>query len=579
VEIRKGIPVSPGYVVREAFVLDSEELRIPQRFISPPQVESEVARFEKALEVAQAEIEELRDQAAESVGPEYGAIFDFHKAILEDRRLRKEIETRIRNNKFTAEYAVSRALRKQAKSLGAVENPFFSQRVDDIYDIEKRVLRSLIGERRESIKNLEHEVVVIARDLTPSQTASLEKTRVLGFATDAGGRTSHTAIVARALGIPAVVGLGAITADVSGGDTVIVDGTNGLVIIAPDEHTLNKYRTLERGFKEFQEKLTLLHYLPTETLDGYRLKLLANIEFPEEVDSALDAGADGVGLYRTEFLFTDSSSPPDEDMQFHAYHEALRMMDDRPVVIRTLDLGADKVPVDSPLQRESNPFLGCRSIRYSLLHIDMFKTQLRAMLRASAFGNLKIMLPMISSVDEVRRTKVILSDVMEELREQSISFNPDIEVGVMVEVPSAALTVDILAREVDFLSIGTNDLIQYSLAVDRINERVAELYQPVHPAILRLLKETIQTGRRYGIEVAMCGEMSAEVVYTILLLGMGLENFSVTPVNIPEVKKVIRSVTMRESRETAEIVLHLSDAKSAESFLRARTHKIVPWLA
>jgi phosphotransferase system enzyme I (PtsI) len=401
---------------------------------------------------------------------------------------------------------------------------------------------------------------------------------VVGFATDAGGRTSHTAIVARALGIPAVVGLGAITADVSGGDTVIVDGTNGLVIIGPDENTLKKYRTLERGFKDFQEKLTLLHHLPTETLDGYRLQLLANIEFPEEVDSALEAGADGVGLYRTEFLFTDSS-PPDEDVQFRAYREALKKMDNKPVVIRTLDLGADKVPVDSPLARESNPFLGCRSIRYSLLHIDMFKIQLRAMLRASAFGNLKIMLPMISSVDEVRRTKVILSDVMEELREQSVSFNSDIEVGVMVEVPSAALTVDILAREVDFFSIGTNDLIQYSLAVDRVNERVAELYQPVHPAILRLLKETIQTGKRYGIGVSMCGEMSAEVIYTILLLGMGLESFSVTPVNIPEVKKVIRSVTMRESRETADVVLHLSDAKSAESFLRARTHKIVPWLA
>ncbi len=577
-EIKKGIPVSPGYVVREAFVLDSEEVRIPQRFIGPSEVQSEIARFENALEAAKTEIEELRDQAAESVGPEYGAIFDFHKAILDDSRLRKEIETRIRNNKFTAEYAVSRALRKQAKSLGSVENPFFSQRVDDIYDIEKRVLRSLIGERREGIKNLEQEVVVIARDLTPSQTASLEKTRVVGFATDAGGRTSHTAIVARALGIPAVVGLGAITADVSGGDTVIVDGTNGLVIIGPDEHTLKKYKTLERGFKEFQEKLALLHHLPTETLDGHKLKLLANIEFPEEVDSALEAGADGVGLYRTEFLFMDSSAP-DEEVQFRAYRDALRKMGERPVVIRTLDLGADKVPVDSPLMRESNPFLGCRSIRYSLLHIDMFKTQLQAMLRASAFGNLKIMLPMISSVDEVRRTKVILSDVMEELREQSVSFNPDIEVGVMVEVPSAALTVDILAREVDFFSIGTNDLIQYSLAVDRVNERVADLYQPVHPAILRLLKETIQTGKRYGIDVAMCGEMSAEVIYTILLLGMGLENFSVTPVNIPEVKKVIRSVTMRESRETAEVVLHLSDAKSAESFLRARAHKIVPWLA
>jgi phosphotransferase system enzyme I (PtsI) len=578
VEIKKGIPVSPGFVVREAFVLDSEEVRIPQRFIEPDQTEAEVARFEKALGVAQSQIEELRMEATQSIGPEYGAIFDFHKAILEDRQLRKEVEARIRNNKFTAEYAISRALRKQAKSLGSVENPFFSQRVDDIYDIEKRILRSLIGERREGIKDLENEVVVVARNLTPSQTASLEKTKVVGFATDAGGRTSHTSIVARALGIPAVVGLGSLTSDVSGGDTVIVDGTNGLVIISPDERTLEKYRTLERDFKEFQRYLTTLYEKPAETLDGFRLKLFANIEFPEEVDSALRAGADGVGLYRTEFLFTDSTRP-DEEAQLRAYREVLRKMGDRPVTIRTLDLGADKVPGDIALTRESNPFLGCRSIRYCLQHIDIFKTQLRAMLRASPFGNLKIMLPMISSVNEVRRTKVILSDVMEELREQFISFNPDVEVGVMVEVPSAALTVDILAREVDFISIGTNDLIQYSLAVDRVNERVAELYQPVHPAIVRLLREIINNGKRLGIEVAMCGEMSAEVVYTILLLGMGLENLSITPVNILEVKKVIRSVTMYEARETAEVVMHLSDAKSAESFLRARAHKIVPWLA
>ena len=577
-EIKKGIPVSPGFVVRDAFVLDSEEVRIPQRFIEPDEVPGEIEKFEKALSYACEEIEGLRDQAAKSVGPEYGAIFDFHKAILEDKQLKKEVEARIKNNKFTAEYAVSRALRKQAKSLGSVENPFFSQRVDDIYDIEKRILRSLIGQRRESIKELQNEVIVIARDLSPSQTATLEKTKVVGFATDAGGRTSHTAIVARALGIPAVVGLGAITSDVSGGDVVIVDGTNGLVIISPDERTLKKYRTLESDFKDFQKKLAILFDKTAETIDGYRLKLMANIEFPEEVDSALSAGADGVGLYRTEFLFSDHSTP-DEDAQFRAYREALKKMGDRPVVIRTFDLGADKAPGDIGLMRESNPFLGCRSIRYSLLHIDLFKVQLRAMLRASPFGNLRIMLPMISSVDEVRRTKVLLSDVMEELREQSIAFNPDIEVGVMIEVPSAALTVDILAREVDFLSIGTNDLIQYSLAVDRVNERVADLYQPVHPAILRLLREIIQTGKSHGIDIAMCGEMSAEVIYTILLLGMGLDVLSVTPVNIPEVKKVIRSVTMKEARETADIVMHLSDAKSAESFLRARAHKIVPWLA
>ena len=578
-EVKKGIPVSAGFVVGEAFVMDAEEVRISRHFIDSSQAQAEIARFEDSLAKASAEIETLQNEAAATIGSEFTSIFDFHKAILADKQLRKEVKDKIVNNKFTAEYAVSQILRKHAKSMASMENEVFKQRVADIYDIERRILRNLLGARYEQLKSMADEVIVIASDLTPSQTASLDKTKVKGFATDAGGRTSHTAIVARAVGIPAVVGVGTLTSDVSGGDIVVIDGTNGLVIINPDERTLAKYRALEADFISFKTRLAEVKDLPAETIDGAEVEIYANIGFPEEVESALSAGARGIGLYRTEFLFTGESVRYDEESQFRAYMDVVRKMGDMPVVIRTLDLGADKAPESLSQHPEANPFLGCRSIRYCLEKVDVFKTQLRAILRASAFGNIKIMLPMISSVEEVRRAKQVLADAMDELRERDLSFNEKVSLGIMIEAPSAALTADILAKEVDFFSIGTNDLIQYSLAVDRGNERVAPLYQPAHPAILRLVKQVIDTGHTYRIPVAMCGEMSAEVLYTILLLGIGLRAFSVTPVNIREVKKVIRSVTMKEAVEVANTALELTESKTTESFLREKTHRIVPQLA
>jgi phosphotransferase system enzyme I (PtsI) len=579
VEVKKGIPVSAGFVVGEAFVMDAEEVRISRHFIDSSQAQAEIARFEDSLAKASTEIETLQNEAAATIGSEFTSIFDFHKAILADKQLRKEVKDKIVNNKFTAEYAVSQILRKHAKSMASMENEVFKQRVADIYDIERRILRNLLGARYEQLKSMADEVIVIASDLTPSQTASLDKTKVKGFATDAGGRTSHTAIVARAVGIPAVVGVGTLTSDVSGGDIVVIDGTNGLVIINPDERTLAKYRALEADFISFKTRLAEVKDLPAETIDGAEVEIYANIGFPEEVESALSAGARGIGLYRTEFLFTGESVRYDEESQFRAYMDVVRKMGDMPVVIRTLDLGADKAPESLSQHPEANPFLGCRSIRYCLEKVDVFKTQFRAILRASAFGNIKIMLPMISSVEEVRRTKQVLADAMDELRERDLSFNEKVSLGIMIEAPSAALTADILAKEVDFFSIGTNDLIQYSLAVDRGNERVAPLYQPAHPAILRLVKQVIDTGHTYRIPVAMCGEMSAEVLYTILLLGIGLRAFSVTPVNIREVKKVIRSVTMKEAVEVANTALELTESKTTESFLREKTHRIVPQLA
>ncbi|RKY12805.1 MAG: phosphoenolpyruvate--protein phosphotransferase, partial [Planctomycetota bacterium] len=376
----------------------------------------------------------------------------------------------------------------------------------------------------------------------------------------------------------AVVGLGTITSEVSNGDIVIIDGSTGTVIIDPDEKMLERYRIMQRSFEEFERQLTYLARLPTETVDGYRVKLYANVEFQEELRAALDVGADGIGLYRTEFLFLDRDNPPNEEEQFRIYREAARMMDGRPVVIRTLDLGADKMPSNG-IQREANPFLGCRSIRYTLIcRPDLLKTQLLAILRASVYGDVRLMLPMVTTVDEVRRAKAMLQDAMEQLRQRREPFNPHIQLGVMIEVPSAAMAADLLAPEVDFFSIGTNDLIQYTLAVDRGNPNVAQLYQPTHPAVLRLIKNTIDVGRKHGIPVAMCGEMSGDVVYVPLLLGFGLELFSAAPPNILEVKKVIRSLTIRETEELAKKVLAANDTLAAETILREKAHRIVPQL-
>ena len=578
-ETRKGIAVSPGVVIKDAFVLESEGFRIPRHLIKEEEIPKEISRLEEATKVAWEEIEKLEDRVSTNLGSEIGSIFATHKLMLQDKLLLREFTKKVEQHRFSAEYAVTLVLRVYIKKFESVDDPYLAARVGDIYDIEKRLLRNLLGEKREELKNLTKEVVVVAHDLSPSQIASLDTTKVRGFVTDLGSRNSHAAIVARALGIPAVVGLETATVDIFGGDRVIIDGNRGNVIVRPDEETIKEYQLIEKDFHVFEEKLTSeLKDLPAVTLDGREIMILGNIEFPRDISPNLNQGAAGIGLYRTEFLFLGSNESPTEEEHFKAYSQSVQELGDKPLIIRTVDLGGDKFfPANS--NTELNPFLGCRSIRYCLEHPDIFKSQLRAILRASALGNAKIMFPLISSLQELRKAKDIVNEVKEELNQKGIDFDEKIEIGIMIEVPSAAMVADDLAKEVDFFSIGTNDLIQYTMAVDRGNEKVAHLYSPAHPAILKLLKMIINAAEENNIKIGICGEMGGEIEYTILLLGLGLREFSVAPAMIiPEVKKIIRSVTYERAKEAAETVCSYDDPAKTIEYLRNIVREIIPEL-
>jgi phosphotransferase system enzyme I (PtsI) len=579
-EVRKGIPVSPGIAIREAFVLDSEEATIRRRIVRPEEVEAETERLARGVDDAVAEIRVSKERAEARIGKENLAIFDTHVTVLE-RGLKDEFVKAIREDHFSAEYAVSKVMGRYARI--AMADEYTAARVSDIYDIEKRLLRCLLGERRGDVRKLDEPVTIIAHDLTPSQTVEFEKDKVTGFATDTGGRTSHVAILARAMGIPAVVGLGTITADVSGGDLIIIDGNTGIVIINPDDETLDGYRQKARSIEIFEMELAVeLHDLPAETTDGYRVAIYANIEFPEEVPKAVELGAEGIGLYRTEYLYVQKGRVPTEKEHFEAYHQALRQLGDRPLTVRTFDMAGDKFFGDGPHPSARNPLLGRRSIRLSFEEIEVFRTQLRAILRASDYGRIRILFPMISARSELLHANEILQDVKRELDTEGVPYDKDIEVGIMVEVPSAAIVSDTLARDVDFFSIGTNDLIQYCLAVDRANEQVAGLYQTAHPAVLRLIKGVIDVGNRYqdehrrGLPVGMCGEMSGDIAYTILLLGLGLKEFSVSSAVIPEIKKMVRSVDMKTAREVADKVIRLTDAEETQNYLKEISERLMP---
>lgn len=576
-EIRKGIAVSPGVVIREAFMFESEGYRIPRHIISKEEVEGEIHRLERAIEDSKKEILDLEHQVSENLGSEIGSIFGTHRMVLQDARLKNDIVEKIRKTNFTPEFSVSLALRVYIRKFQDIHDTYLAERVSDIFDIERRLLRNLLGEKREELKNLVQEVILVGHDLTPSQTASLDTEKVKGFATDVGGRTSHTAIVARALGIPAVVGLGTITTDVFGGDTIIVDGNRGIVIVRPDEETLATYQSKVKSIHVFEEKLaTELKDQPSTTRDGKHISIYGNIEFPREAVITTRFGAEGIGLYRTEFLYLGAPHPPTEEEHLEAYTTVVKELQDKPILIRTLDLGADKF-AESEDRKEGNPFLGCRSIRYCFENIPIFKIQLRAILRASVLGNAKILFPLISSLQELRRAKQIVWETMEELEKEKIPFNKNISIGVMLEVPSSVMIADMLAKECDFFSIGTNDLIQYSLAVDRNNERVAYLYCPVHPAILRLLKLAIKAAEDHNIPVGICGEMGGELEYTIPLIGLGLTQFSVSPPSIiPEIKKIVRSITYEKAKDVAETVCQFDDPEKTINYLRNIAVEILP---
>jgi len=575
-ETRKGIGVSPGIAISTAIVLDAEDLVVPRRVVPADQVEAEIARFDEAVRRSLDELAALRATLTEKYSRDVGAILGFHISILKDTSVSDSVRAVIRSEMVTAEYAVSVVLRKYASEFQSVTDRYLAERVKDIYDVERRLLHNLIGQRQQALSHLTSDAVVVARDMLPSQTVALDRAHVRGFATDVGGRTSHTAIVARALGIPAVVGLGDITAVASTGDTLILDGNRGVVIVSPTPEQLAEYREMERRQRELERELKDLVALPAETLDGHQVSIQANIEFPDEIDAAIARGASGIGLYRTEFLYLASEREPTEEEHYQAYSESLRRLGGRPLVIRTFDLGADKVTQSKLAVPERNPFLGDRSIRMCLRNIPMFKRQLRAILRASVLGDVRIMFPMISTIMELRQAKLVLRDVEEELEEEKIPFRRDIPVGMMVEVPSAALMASQFAREVSFFSIGTNDLVQYTLAVDRTNERVAGLFCPAHPAVLMLIRDVIRVGHRNNIPVSMCGEMAGEPLYTLLLLGLGLRIFSMNSTDIGEVKKIIRSTTLSHARQVARKVMSFDSERQVLHYLREETRKIAP---
>lgn len=571
----KGISASPGIVIGKAYVLDSEEMVIPQRVIKESMIPKEITRFQDALTKTRAEIQQIRDKISKEISKEHGDIFNAHLMVLEDRAIIEEVMERIKKEKQNSEYIFSQVLRKYVQAFLKIDDEYLRERVSDINDVGRRIIRHLVGDRRASLSEIKEKVILVAYDLAPSDTAVMHRKNVIGFATDIGGRTSHTAIMAKSLEIPAVVGLENATRQIRTGDTIVVDGIQGIVAINPSATDLLKFRQDHTRHTEFNRSLKRFRDLPCVTTDGRKLELAANIEFPEETPSVLSHGADGIGLYRSEFLYMNRADLPSEEEQYQAYKKVVTAMAPKPVIIRTFDLGGDKFLSHLEMPHEMNPFLGWRAIRFCLASPEIFKTQLRAILRASAHGKLRMMYPMISGVAEVRQANKLLDEAKNELRAKKTVFDEKIEVGAMIEIPSAALTCDILAEEVDFFSVGTNDLIQYSLAVDRINERIAYLYEPAHPAILRLLQTIIEAGHAKKIWVGICGEMSGDPIFTPVLVGLGIDEISTSPVMVPEIKKIVRSVSYEESREIAKYVLTLKAGAEVVNFLKLKYQQIL----
>ena len=564
--------------IGEALVIDREGFRIPRRFVSRNAVDHELQRWQQAAAAVADELRQSRDQVASQLGEHYGAIFSAQLQMLSDPVLAEKIESLIRGRHYSSEFAVSQTMKEYVKVFQGLSSQFIAQRAHDVIDIEKRLLGELLGCRHEVLSNLTSPAIVLAHNLTPGETAQLDPDYVLGFVSEVGGPGGHTAIVAEAMEIPAIVGTGEFLSDVTGGDVVIVDGDSGQVILQPDDLTLERYRKQVEHSRHAVTQLKSLRELPAQTACGEMIHLMANIEFPREAEVGLDRGADGVGLYRTEFLYLGAQHEPSEEDHFQAYARVVQAMNGRPVVIRTLDLGADKMGSVRDTFEERNPFLGLRSIRMSLRNLPLFRTQLRAVLRASALGDVRVMFPLISTIDELRRAKSFLADIMEDLDDEGVDFNRSISIGMMVEVPATVMVLDRFAKEVDFFSIGTNDLVQYSLAVDRGNKEVASLYNNCDPAVLRLLQMAMAVAQSKGVPTSLCGQMSASQKYTMLLLGLGLRSFSVPPSAIPKIKAVCREVTIQQCREVAEKALSKDTAMEIRYFLREELKRLVPLL-
>ncbi len=571
----RGIGVSPGVVIGKVYVLHSDDtFTVPMQNIPAEDVPKEIARFEDALTRTRAEILGIRKKISNQIGREHSDIFNAHLLILEDRTLIEDVIALLKDKKVSTEYAFSQVIRRYFQAFSEIDDEYLRERIADIRDVGRRVLQNLYGEEKGGLENLKEKVILIAHDLSPSDTATLDKNKILAFVTEIGGPTSHTAILGRSMEIPAVVGVANATAGLKNGDRVIVDGTHGFLVIEPDDEAIEESTQEGKRFSAFITELDKLKNLPAETLDGRRITLASNIEFHDEIPSVISHGSEGIGLYRTEYFYMNRIDLPTEEEQFRAYKQVAEKMNPSSVIIRTLDLGGDKFVSSLDVPHEMNPFLGWRAIRFCLTRVDVFKVQLRAILRASAFGQLKIMYPMISNVQELRRANEILEECRLELQKENVAYDPKMEVGAMIEIPSAALTSDILAPEVDFFSIGTNDLIQYCLAVDRVNEKIAYLYEPTHPAILRLIKQTVENGHRQGKWVGICGEMSADPAIVILLTGLEIDEISTSPVVLPKVKKTIRSLKFEEAKKMAEQALQFSTGEEVRKFITAKLREV-----
>ena len=555
-----GIPVAPGIAHCAVMVQWEEDEEIALRKIEPHELPEEIARFESALIATRAELLEIQQRIASAIGSNDASIFDAHLLVVEDRTLIDEVLRKLDRERANVEYIFHQVAEKYCRTLAQIDDPYLRERVVDIEDVTRRVIRHLLGKAQRNPAAHDRQHIIVAHNLTPSDTAQLNRELVLGFATEIGSKTSHTAIMARSLEIPAIVGLHGICQQLTSGDDVLLDGYTGTLILNPSQETLAEYGRIESAKEEVVERLELIRETASTTLDGRHIVLSANVDLPEEIDDVAANGAEGIGLYRTEFLYLNRMEPPDEDEQFEHYRIAAEKSQPNGVIIRTLDIGGDKSTQSLHLPEEQNPFLGCRAIRFCLQNPEIFKTQLRAILRAATFGNVKIMYPMISGIEELRQANVILEESKAELASRGVPFHPFIEVGIMIEIPSAVLAADHLAREAAFFSIGTNDLIQYTFAVDRVNDRIAHLYNPTHPAILRMIKMAVDAAHANGIWTGVCGEMAGDVLLTPLLIGLGVDELSATSAVVPRVKKAVQSLDASQCEELVRTALMMEDS-------------------
>jgi phosphotransferase system enzyme I (PtsI) len=569
--MKKGTGASPGIGLGKVLLIKNEEIVVERKeFID---IESERNKFQEAIDKSKKELAGIRDKALREFGEEKSAIFDAHLMILDDPELISSTLNKIEAEKINVEYAFKEIAEQYIAIFEAMDNDYMRERAADIKDVSGRVIRNLMGINVVDLSMLDEEIILASNDLTPSETATMDKEKVLGFLTNIGGRTSHTAIMARSLEIPAVVGLKDITEQLKDGDFVIFNGEAGEVIINPTDEEIKHYKELKNKYEGEKKELNALRGQVSITIDGRKVELAGNIGTPNDVKGLLSNDAEGVGLYRTEFIYMDRASLPTEEEQYNAYKEVLESMNPKPIVIRTLDIGGDKELSYLKFDEEMNPFLGYRAIRLCLDKKDIFKTQLRALLRASVYGNLKIMFPMISSLEELLEAKKILEEVKADLDKATIQYSQNIQVGMMIEVPAAAIISDVLAKHVDFFSIGTNDLIQYTTAVDRMNEKIHHLYNPFNPGVLRLIKMTIDNGHKEGIWVGMCGEMAGDKRMIPILLGLGLDEFSMSPISILPARKQIRGLKYEDMEAFANKVMNMDKAEDIEKYIEEKLNK------